>query len=196
MKGARPILSREKSQRDDDKSMNKDKEENGSPILSRSANGSVASGERISPRTPPQGQSEFQPIDLTWDTADRSSPTLPSQDSIRESADGSGEFHQASQGPYQLLVKERLMGIYLAIFVHRDAAQFVEGESANLDLQMSAEAFRNAGISKDAVATGLLRGRIGNKGGVGISIKIAGVTLLFVNAHLAGKCYNCTLTIH
>jgi hypothetical protein len=33
----------------------------------------------------------------------------------------------------------------------------------------------------------MMRGRIGNKGGVGISLKIAGTTLLFINAHLAGR---------
>ncbi|KZT73474.1 DNase I-like protein [Daedalea quercina L-15889] len=41
------------------------------------------------------------------------------------------------------------------------------------------------GASKDAVTTGLIGGRVGNKGGVGISANIAGTTLLFINAHLA-----------
>lgn len=31
----------------------------------------------------------------------------------------------ATRGPYELLVKERLMGIYLAVFVHRDAKHLV-----------------------------------------------------------------------
>ena len=43
------------------------------------------------------------------------------------------------------------------------------------------------GVSKDIVTTGIMRGRIGNKGGVGISLKIAGTTFLFINAHLAGE---------
>jgi hypothetical protein len=34
-----------------------------------------------------------------------------------------------TRGPYELLVKERLMGIYLAIFVHRDAKHLVMGAS-------------------------------------------------------------------
>jgi hypothetical protein len=34
-----------------------------------------------------------------------------------------------TRGPYEMLVKERLMGIYLAIFVHRDAKNLVLGES-------------------------------------------------------------------
>jgi len=33
------------------------------------------------------------------------------------------------RGPYQLLVKERLMGIYMAIYVHRDVKPFVRGSS-------------------------------------------------------------------
>ena len=34
-----------------------------------------------------------------------------------------------TRGPYEILVKERLMGIYLAIFVHRDAKHLVRGVS-------------------------------------------------------------------
>lgn len=40
-------------------------------------------------------------------------------------------------------------------------------------------------MSKSAVPAGLISGRVGNKGGVGISINLAGTTLLFINAHLA-----------
>ena len=31
-------------------------------------------------------------------------------------------------GPYELLIKERMMGLYLAIFVHREARPFVRGQ--------------------------------------------------------------------
>lgn len=44
-----------------------------------------------------------------------------------------------------------------------------------------------AGMSKSAVTAGLIGGRVGNKGGVGISLNLNGTTLLFLNAHLAGK---------
>ncbi|KAA1467365.1 DNase I-like protein [Dentipellis sp. KUC8613] len=71
------------------------------------------------------------------------------------------------KGPYEMLVKERMMGIYLAIFVHRDARHLVKG------------------TSRSAVTAGLVGGRVGNKGGVGISLNIAGRTMLFLNAHLA-----------
>ncbi|KAG6820311.1 hypothetical protein H0H93_002398 [Arthromyces matolae] len=74
---------------------------------------------------------------------------------------------ELKKGPYQLLAKERMMGIYLAIFVHRDVRPFVRG------------------TSRSAVTAGLIGGRVGNKGGVGITINLDGTTLLFLNAHLA-----------
>ncbi|RXW25597.1 hypothetical protein EST38_g199 [Candolleomyces aberdarensis] len=74
---------------------------------------------------------------------------------------------EPKKGPYQLLVKERLMGIYLAIYVHRDVKPLIKG------------------TSKSAVTAGLIGGRVGNKGGVGISVNVDGTTLLFLNAHLA-----------
>ncbi|TFY62188.1 hypothetical protein EVJ58_g4021 [Rhodofomes roseus] len=69
--------------------------------------------------------------------------------------------------PYELLSKERMMGLYLAVYVNVNVKHLVKG------------------TSKDAVTTGLIGGRVGNKGGVGISVNIAGTTLLFINAHLA-----------
>ncbi|KAF8515384.1 DNase I-like protein [Hysterangium stoloniferum] len=68
------------------------------------------------------------------------------------------------KGPYELLVKDRLMGIYIAIFVHRDVRPLVRGTY---------------------VPTGLIGGRLGNKGGVGVSVNFNGTSLLFMNAHLA-----------
>ncbi|KAJ3813593.1 inositol polyphosphate phosphatase, partial [Lentinula aff. lateritia] len=73
----------------------------------------------------------------------------------------------AKKGPYQLLCKERLLGIYLAMYVHRDLKPLVES------------------TSKAFVPAGLLGGRWGNKGGVGISAKIYGRSFLFLNCHLA-----------
>ena len=70
-------------------------------------------------------------------------------------------------GPYQFLVKERLLGLYLAIFVHKDCTSWVEG------------------YDHDFVPTGLMGGRMGNKGAIGISLKMAGHRFLFVCAHLA-----------
>jgi hypothetical protein len=34
---------------------------------------------------------------------------------------------EPKKGPYQLLIKERLMGIYLAVYIHRDLKSFVKG---------------------------------------------------------------------
>ncbi|KAJ4479976.1 inositol polyphosphate phosphatase [Lentinula aciculospora] len=73
------------------------------------------------------------------------------------------------KGPYQLLCKERLLGIYLAMYVHRDLKPLVES------------------TSKAFVPAGLLGGRWGNKGGVGISVKIDGRSFLFLNCHLAAQ---------
>ncbi|KAH7341866.1 hypothetical protein B0J17DRAFT_277104 [Rhizoctonia solani] len=73
----------------------------------------------------------------------------------------------AEQGPYVLVAKERLMGIYMAVYVHRETRSLVRG------------------FSKSSVTAGLIGGRLGNKGGVGISLNIAGSSFLFVNAHLA-----------
>lgn len=73
----------------------------------------------------------------------------------------------SDKGPYVPLVKERMMGLYLSVYIHRDLRHLVEG------------------TSKSAVTAGLIGGRVGNKGGVGISLKIDGSTFLFLNAHLA-----------
>ncbi|KAJ7219954.1 inositol polyphosphate phosphatase [Mycena pura] len=71
------------------------------------------------------------------------------------------------KGPYQLLIKERMMGLYLAIYIHRELRPLVKG------------------TSRSVVAAGLIGGRVGNKGGVGISMNLDGTTILFINAHLA-----------
>lgn len=93
--------------------------------------------------------------------------------SLSPKAKSTGELDKriqpAQKGPYELLIKERLMGIYLAIFIKRECRNLVRG------------------MSKDSVTAGLIGGRVGNKGGVGISINLNGTTLLFLNAHLAGE---------
>ncbi|GAA6059865.1 hypothetical protein JCM10212_007070 [Sporobolomyces blumeae] len=71
------------------------------------------------------------------------------------------------RGPYVLVEKERLMGIYIAVFVARSCEDLVEG------------------VSKSRVPAGLIGGRVGNKGGVGVSLHFANSRLLFVSAHLA-----------
>ncbi|KAG8825868.1 hypothetical protein FRC17_008488 [Serendipita sp. 399] len=78
-----------------------------------------------------------------------------------------GETDVPKIGPYELLTKERVMGIYLAVYVHRDVLPLVEG------------------YSQSNVTAGLIGGRLGNKGAVAISLKFAGTTFLFLNAHLA-----------
>lgn len=77
-------------------------------------------------------------------------------------------------GPYELVIKERMMGCYSAVYVWRPCYDLVHGASSNM------------------VKSGLLAGRMGNKGGVGISVHFGKTRLLFVNAHLAGMLVFCT----
>lgn len=100
-------------------------------------------------------------------------PSHISSTSLQSSASTTGtkapevEQKRRGAGPYQFLVKERLLGLYLAIFVHKDCVSWVEG------------------YDHDFVPTGLMGGRMGNKGAIGISLKMAGHRFLFVCAHLA-----------
>ena len=86
---------------------------------------------------------------------------------VNNAATEGGNNVRRGAGPYQFLVKERLLGLYLAVFVHKDCASWVEG------------------YDHDFVPTGLMGGRMGNKGAIGISLKMAGHRFLFVCAHLA-----------
>ena len=72
-----------------------------------------------------------------------------------------------SLGAYELVAKERCYMMYMAVYVWRGC----------LD--------RVAKTSQGHVKSGLLAGRVGNKGAVGISLKLGTSRLLFVNAHLA-----------
>ncbi|PWN20424.1 hypothetical protein BCV69DRAFT_283306 [Microstroma glucosiphilum] len=70
-------------------------------------------------------------------------------------------------GAYELIAKERMAMVYCAVYVWRGCRDRVRG------------------VSRGQVKSGLLAGRVGNKGAVGISIKIGQTRLLFVNSHLA-----------
>lgn len=70
-------------------------------------------------------------------------------------------------GAYELLVKERCAMIYMAVYCWRGCRDRVRG------------------FDKGHVKSGLLAGRVGNKGAVGISVKLGQTRLLFVNSHLA-----------
>jgi hypothetical protein len=48
---------------------------------------------------------------------------------VHSNADAKRRPVTGTKGPYEMLVKERMMGIYLAIFVHRDAKHLVRGAS-------------------------------------------------------------------
>jgi hypothetical protein len=73
----------------------------------------------------------------------------------------------ANVGPYELAAKERMMGIYLAVYVHRDAKPLIRGEYFISAWLRDATPYHliSPGIDKDSVTAGLIGGRVGNKGG-------------------------------
>lgn len=79
------------------------------------------------------------------------------------------EDKKRASGPYVLVAKERLMGIYVAVFVLRSCQGLLKG------------------TSKAHVAAGLIGGRVGNKGAAAVSCHFAGFRFLFVSAHLAAQ---------
>ena len=79
-----------------------------------------------------------------------------------------------------------MMGLYLAIYIHRELRPLVKGAGAG-DIPRYLLFTPFSGTSRSAVTAGLIGGRVGNKGGVGISVDLDGTTLLFINAHLAGE---------
>jgi hypothetical protein len=81
-------------------------------------------------------------------------------------------------GAYQLVRKERMLGIYLAVFVWKGASHLLEATSSSY------------------VTTGLIGGRWGNKGGVAISVKLASKRLLFINSHLSVLPFPARLSFH
>ena len=60
-------------------------------------------------------------------TRDRNS--YPELGRSSSSGDIKRRLRMGTRGPYEMLVKERMMGIYLAVFVHRDAKHLVRGAS-------------------------------------------------------------------
>ncbi|MCO5588905.1 hypothetical protein L7F22_042866 [Adiantum nelumboides] len=90
-------------------------------------------------------------------------PGLSGAHHVSVQADGT----PLSLGAYELVAKERCYMMYLAIYVWRGCLDRVKG------------------TSHGTVKSGLLAGRVGNKGAVGISMKLGHTRLLFVNAHLA-----------
>lgn len=48
----------------------------------------------------------------------------------KSTGDLNARLNAFREGPYELLVKERMMGIYLAVFVHRDIKDLVESASS------------------------------------------------------------------
>lgn len=94
-------------------------------------------------------------------TTDNSAPSTDTDDPLRSTATdtasltsshlapsrSSNSSNRRPRGPYVLVEKERLMGIYCAVFVARCCEDLVEG------------------VSTGRVTAGLIGGRVGNKGG-------------------------------
>lgn len=90
------------------------------------------------------------------------------------------------KGPYVLVEKERLLGIYLAVFVARECNEFVTGQIVHfVSAETTADNRSCTGTSKSRVTAGLLGGRLGNKGAVGISLHFHHSRFAFISAHLA-----------
>lgn len=60
-------------------------------------------------------------------------------------------YRQPGAGPYVNVAKERLLGLYISVFVYKGCEHLVEG------------------VDKDFVTTGLAGGRFGNKGGLWVT---------------------------
>ena len=50
----------------------------------------------------------------------------------KSTGDLNARINAHKKGPYELLVKERMMGLYLAIFIHRDIRDLVRGVHCNV----------------------------------------------------------------
>ncbi|GAA6033697.1 hypothetical protein JCM8097_004387 [Rhodosporidiobolus ruineniae] len=117
---------------------------------------------------PPPTASSSAPNERPPPTPSLAGPSsAASHRSASGSRAGSSLGHHRPRGPYVLVEKERLLGIYIAVFVARCCEDLVEG------------------VSKGRVTAGLIGGRVGNKGGVGVSLHFASSRLLFISAHLA-----------
>lgn len=65
------------------------------------------------------------------------------------------------------------MGLYLAIYIHRELRPLVKGPAVDVHLGLISYTI-SVGTSRSAVTAGLIGGRVGNKGGVGISVDLDG----------------------
>ncbi len=107
--------------------------------------------------------------DLYWDTGMRDNSNSSTPHNAGEIRSDHTDLDEANigTGPYLHVVKERLLGMYLTVYVYKGCERLVQG------------------VDKDVVTAGLVGGRLGNKGGIGISLKLADHRFLFVNSHLA-----------
>ncbi|KAK4702445.1 hypothetical protein P7C70_g3778, partial [Phenoliferia sp. Uapishka_3] len=115
--------------------------------------------------------------------------SMKSKGSKATTSGGDTAIDGTGVGPYVLVEKERLLGIYLAVFVAKSCEGFIGGKTLSFQLRSGCRFIDCqlvlAGTSKNRVTAGLIGGRLGNKGGCGISLSFAGSRVLFISAHLA-----------
>lgn len=128
------------------------------------SNGSVTSTPMAMGRS---SSSDTSNTDRSVCTDMKSMASAEENASVVAEADQVAAIPEEAQAPYILVTKERLMGIYCSLWVHRSCAHLVQGSSTG------------------TVTAGLLAGKLGNKGAACISLKIADTRFLFVCAHLA-----------
>ncbi|CBQ70635.1 conserved hypothetical protein [Sporisorium reilianum SRZ2] len=125
----------------------------------------------VEPPTPSRSPSPCPPVASAAAAStvprDTASPALEGGSAPKGPERAFADSIPKALGPYELVIKERMMGCYMAVYVWRGCKERVRG------------------ASRSHVKSGLLAGRVGNKGGVGISLKLGTTRLLFVNAHLA-----------
>ena len=71
----------------------------------------------------------------------------------------------SESGAYVHLVKERLMGIFLSIYIHKGCEHLVQGLSYHFFASLMSK-LTVLGVDTDFVTAGLAGGRLGNKGGM------------------------------
>ncbi|BGP28309.1 hypothetical protein JCM10296v2_000041 [Rhodotorula toruloides] len=151
---------------DSDSESSSDEAEAVSPARSGVA-GDEEVEEVLDPTSRPTTDNSAPSTDTDYPSRSTAADTASLTSSHLAPSRSSNSSNRRPRGPYVLVEKERLMGIYCAVFVARCCEDLVEG------------------VSTGRVTAGLIGGRVGNKGGVGISLNFASTRLLFVSAHLA-----------
>ena len=61
------------------------------------------------------------------DTMTKNSDDISVSPKAKSTGDLNGRMQAMQRGPYELLIKERMMGLYLVVFIKRDCRNLVRG---------------------------------------------------------------------